>query len=56
LISTAIIVLVWETVRSIGRHLMDGIEHELLNRTGHALLDTPGVQSVDRLQLRWICH
>jgi len=56
LISAAIIVLLWGTVRSIGRRLMDGIEPELVHRAEHALLDTPGVQGVDRLQLRWMGH
>jgi cation diffusion facilitator family transporter len=56
LISAAIIVLLWGTVRSIGRRLMDGIEPELLHRAEHALRDTPGVQSVERIQLRWMGH
>jgi cation diffusion facilitator family transporter len=56
LISAAIIVLLWGTVRSIGRRLMDGIEPELLHRAEHALLETPGVQGVRRLQLRWMGH
>jgi cation diffusion facilitator family transporter len=56
LISAAIIVLLWGTVRSIGRRLMDGIEPELVHRAEHALADTPGVLAVDRLQLRWVGH
>lgn len=56
LISAAIIVLLWGTVRSIGRRLMDGIEPELLERAERALTDTPGVLSVSGLQLRWVGH
>lgn len=56
LISAAIIVLLWGTVRSIGRRLMDGIEPDLVSRLEHALEETPGVLSVPRLQLRWIGH
>ncbi len=56
LISVVIIVLLWGTVRSIGRRLMDGIEPELLEKAEHALGHTPGVLSVSRLQLRWIGH
>ena len=56
LISAAIIILLWGTVRSIGRRLMDGIEPELLERAEHALEHTPGVLSVPRLQLRWVGH
>ena len=55
-ISAAIIVLLWGTVRSIGRRLMDGIEPELVERAGHALEHTPGVLAVCRLQLRWVGH
>jgi cation diffusion facilitator family transporter len=56
LISLAIIILLWGTVRSIGRRLMDGIEPELLDRARTALDHTPGVLSVRELQLRWVGH
>lgn len=56
LISAAIIVLLWGTVKSIGRRLMDGIEPELVARAETALDGTPGVLSVQRLQLRWVGH
>lgn len=55
-ISVAIIALLWGTVRSIGRRLMDGIEPELLDRARASLDHTPGVLSVRKLQLRWIGH
>lgn len=56
LISAAILVLLWGTVRSIGRRLMDGIEPELVHRVEHALSDTPGVRAVTLVQLRWVGH
>lgn len=56
LISAAIIVLLWGTVRSIGRRLMDGIEPELVNRAQTTLQDAPGVLAVSKLQLRWVGH
>ncbi|WP_334684768.1 cation diffusion facilitator family transporter [Mycetocola sp. CAN_C7] len=56
LISVAIIVLLWGTVRSIGRRLMDGIEPELVDRAQSALTAAPGVLAVQRLQLRWVGH
>jgi len=56
LISAAIIILLWGTVRSIGRRLMDGIEPELVDRARHALEATPGVVDVKRVQLRWVGH
>jgi len=56
LIAASILVLLWGTVRSIGRRLMDGIDSDLLDRAESALASTPGVISVPRLQLRWVGH
>jgi cation diffusion facilitator family transporter len=56
IISAAIIVLLWGTVRSIGRRLMDGIEPELVERAQHAIEHTPGVLAVSNVQLRWVGH
>lgn len=56
IISAAIIILLWGTIRSIGRRLMDGIEPQLVDRARRAIEDTPGVISVPRLQLRWVGH
>lgn len=55
-ISAAIMVLLWGTIRSIGRRLMDGIEPDLVDKARHALEDTPGVVSVAKIQLRWVGH
>jgi cation diffusion facilitator family transporter len=56
LISATIIVLLWGTVKSIGRRLMDGIEPVLVDRAQSTLETTPGVLSVPTLQLRWVGH
>ena len=40
IISAAIIVLLWGTIRSIGWRLMDGIEPDLVDRARHALENT----------------
>ncbi|PYI69815.1 cation transporter [Arthrobacter livingstonensis] len=56
LISAAIIALLWGTVKSIGRRLMDGIEPELVDRAEAALTGTPGVVAVENVQLRWVGH
>ncbi|MCU1414911.1 MAG: cobalt transporter [Microbacteriaceae bacterium] len=56
LISIAIIILLWGTVQSIGRRLMDGIEPELVDRAEEALVHTPGVLAVNSVQLRWVGH
>lgn len=56
IISAAIVVLLWGTVRSIGRRLMDGIEPDLVHKAEHALKHTPGVLAVPHVQLRWVGH
>ncbi|WP_022887449.1 cation diffusion facilitator family transporter [Glaciibacter superstes] len=56
IISAAIIVLLWGTVRSIGRRLMDGIEPELLDRAEHALQHIEQVTAVTEIRLRWVGH
>jgi len=56
LISATIFVLLWGTIRSIGRRLMDGIEPELLDRAEHALEDTSGLEGVGPVRLRWSGH
>ncbi|UFS61126.1 cation diffusion facilitator family transporter [Subtercola endophyticus] len=56
LIAVSILLLLWGTIRSIGRRLMDGIDPDLVHRAEHALEATPGVVGVTRLQLRWVGH
>jgi cation diffusion facilitator family transporter len=56
LISIVILILLWGTVRSIGRRLMDGIEPALLDRAEHVLAHVPGVLAIQKLQLRWVGH
>ncbi len=56
LISAAIMVLLWGTIRSIGRRLMDGIEPDLVDKARHVLEDTHGVVAVPTIQLRWVGH
>ena len=56
LISAAIVVLLWGTVRSIGRRLMDGIEPSLLARAEHAIEHVDGVHAVREVRLRWVGH
>ncbi|WP_411731131.1 cation diffusion facilitator family transporter [Paeniglutamicibacter sp.] len=56
LISAAIMVLLFGTVRSIGRRLMDGIEPDLLARAEDAFESVPGILATERIQLRWVGH
>lgn len=56
IISIAIFVLLLGTIGSIGRRLMDAIEPELLERAEHALAHVDGIDSVERIRLRWVGH
>lgn len=56
LISVAIVVLLWGTVRSVGRRLMDGIEPDLVERAEHAIAHVDGVVGIEDLRLRWVGH
>jgi cation diffusion facilitator family transporter len=56
LIAASILILLWGTVRSIGRRLMDGIDPDILDRADHALEHTPGVTAVPSVKLRWVGH
>ena len=55
-ISLSILILLWGTVRSIGRRLMDGIDPDIVERVEQALERTPGVLSVPSIKLRWVGH
>ena len=56
LISATIFILLWGTVRSIGRRLMDGIEPDLLARAEQAIEHIDGIVEIERLRLRWTGH
>ena len=56
LITVLILFLLWGTIRSVGRRLMDGIEPELLDRAEQALEDAEGVEHVVEVRLRWVGH
>ncbi|MCD1269807.1 cation diffusion facilitator family transporter [Microbacterium sp. MEC084] len=56
LISLAIVVLLWGTVRSVGRRILDGVEPELLERAEHALAHVDGIDRVEQVRLRWVGH
>lgn len=55
-IAAAIFVLLIGTVRSVGRRLLDGVEPELVDRAEHALAHVGGLESIERVRLRWVGH
>ena len=56
LISVSILILLWGTVRSIGRRLMDGIDPAIVDRAEHALEHADGVNGISSIKLRWVGH
>lgn len=56
LISAAIVVLLWGTVRTIGERLLDAVDPKLVDKVEHVLLTMPGVQGVTDVRLRWNGH
>ena len=56
LITVAILAVLRGAARDIYRRLMDAVDPELVDAADAALLETPGVRSVDSVKLRWIGH
>ncbi len=56
LISVAILLVLRSATREVFRRLMDGVDPALVEAAEHALLDTPGVESVGQLKVRWLGH
>ncbi len=56
LIAVAILLVLRTASRDVVRRLMDGVDPDIVTTAEHALLDTPGVQGVRRLQIRWLGH
>ncbi|WP_243710908.1 cation diffusion facilitator family transporter [Actinomadura sp. KC216] len=56
LITLAILTVLWQTAREVGRRLMDAVDPALVDRAEAALSSTPGVLAVGDVRLRWIGH
>jgi cation diffusion facilitator family transporter len=55
-ITMAILAVLWQAAREIGRRLMDAVDPALTARAEHVLEHTPGVLGVGQVRLRWIGH
>jgi cation diffusion facilitator family transporter len=55
-ISAAILVIVWQSARSILLRMLDGVESETLDEIGHAAGHVARVEEVTDVQARWIGH
>ena len=56
LITVAILYVLRDAAGEVWRRLMDAVDPELVGAGEQVLRDTPGVESVHRLRLRWIGH
>ena len=56
LITGAILVVLWQAAREIGRRLMDAVDPAVVDQVERALRGTPGVLGVGQVRVRWIGH
>jgi cation diffusion facilitator family transporter len=55
-ITGAILAVLYQAGREVGRRLMDAVDPDLVDRAEHALRATPGVLDVGLVRLRWVGH
>jgi cation diffusion facilitator family transporter len=56
LITGAILLVLWQAAREIGRRLMDAVDPAVVDQIEWALRGTPGVLGVGQVRVRWIGH
>lgn len=57
LVVTFVILLVlWQAMRDIYRRLMDATDPSLIDEVEQLLAKTPGIATVDKVQMRWVGH
>ncbi len=56
LISAAIVVIVWQSARSVFTRMLDGVEPETVDEIIHAAGHVAGVEEVTDVRARWIGH
>jgi len=56
LICIAIVGVVWQSGRSIGVRMLDGVETSVVDEIAHAARHVPGVADVTDVRARWIGH
>jgi cation diffusion facilitator family transporter len=55
-ITAAILTVLYQAAREVGRRLMDAVDPALVDQAERALLDTAGVLGVGLVRLRWVGH
>jgi len=56
LIAAAILVIVWQSGRSVFTRLLDGVEPAVTDEIRHAAGEVPGVENVAEVRARWLGH
>lgn len=56
LITAAILVLVWRSVKAVFTRLLDGVEPEVIEEIRHVAAHVPGVGDVAEARARWVGH
>ena len=56
LITLVILVLVWQSTRTVLSRMLDGVEPEILEAAEHAARHAPGVRDVAEVRARWVGH
>jgi cation diffusion facilitator family transporter len=56
LIAAAIFRIVWESGKSVFTRLLDGVDPEVVEEVEDAANQTPGVQEVSEVRVRWLGH
>jgi cation diffusion facilitator family transporter len=55
-ITAAILTVLYQAAREVGRRLMDAVDPALVDRAEHTLRAAPGVLGVGLVRLRWVGH
>jgi cation diffusion facilitator family transporter len=56
LITGVIVLIVWQSGKTVVTRLLDGVDPEVMDAITHAAQHTPGVQQVTEVRARWIGH
>lgn len=56
LITATIIGIMWQSIKAIFTHLLDGVEPEVIDEIRHAAHRVSGVREVTEVRARWIGH
>ena len=56
IIAAAILVIVWQSGKTVFTRLLDGVEPEVIEEIRHAAHHVPGVEDVAEVRARWLGH